>query len=154
MSTRFTNRHDSQSASSNYDCTEILYLSYPRVKKNKVKEADCNFVLFCTVRNVYVRDREMKFKWNGIPQNNQEFLKAYGDSFIADVVEGGEFVALVSSKAKDSSNVEKIKAELSVALSVVQGQGQGQYDTTAINNLAKTEVMVKYSGAAGLNLGK
>ena len=119
-----------------------------------MKESDCSFVLSCTVRNQYNRKRQLKCDWTKLPATDQEFLAKYGDTFISDVIEGGEFVAAVSATAKESSKIEKVKTELSVALSMVSGGGRGGYDSTTLNSLAKTEVTVRYSGASGVNSSK
>jgi hypothetical protein len=41
----------------------------------------------------------------------KDFAGIYGDCFISGFQEGGEFVAVISVKAKNRSNAESIKAE-------------------------------------------
>lgn len=95
----------------------------------------------------------MEFKWDGNPKTETDFLKSYGDSFVYRLVEGGEFVAVVSINTEDSSSVQKIAAELEVAFSAVSAGGRGKYDLSTMKKLSNITVSVQYSGAMGVNPG-
>ncbi|KAF5009286.1 hypothetical protein FDECE_4498 [Fusarium decemcellulare] len=83
--------------------------------------------------------------------NKDSFIAHYGDTFISEIIEGGEFVAVISIKAKETSNIMKIAAELSVQLSMVSGKGKVDYDAAAWQSLSSTTITVKTSGGVGVN---
>ncbi|KAF4944939.1 hypothetical protein FGADI_12330 [Fusarium gaditjirri] len=121
------------------------------VNEEKANKADCNFLLRCVVRNHHNVKQRMEFKWDENPKTETEFLKSYGDSFVYRLVEGGEFVAVVSINTEDSSSVQKIAAELQVAFSAVSAGGKGQYDLSTMKKLSNITVSVQYSGAMNVN---
>jgi len=95
--------------------------------------------------------RTKAFHWNAVPTTREAFLRCYGDSFISDILEGGEFVAVVSARASSSSAMETIAAEMSSQLSKVRSNSNATYDTSTIKALSSTEVSVRYSGADEVN---
>ena len=117
----------------------------------QIQEADLNFVVKCTVTNSYTTPKtDPVFNW--IPQDSkQDFLQVYGDSFISQILEGGQFIGVVSLKSKSSLDIQKIQAELDVGLSMVQAKGKGAFDTSKMMTMANSSVSVTYSGAGRVN---
>ena len=104
-----------------------------------------------TVKNAYKASEKVPtFNW--IKQKDKsDFYEVYGDTYISNILEGGEFMGIVSFKAHSSSEVMNIKAKLEGGFSGIQAKGAGAYDTSELQKMANTDVNVIYSGAGGVN---
>lgn len=61
---------------------------------------------------------------SGSAPTSAQFTEIYGDSFISGFQEGGQFYAIVSIRALDSSKKTEIKATANLALTVGVGVRQ------------------------------
>ena len=86
-----------------------------------------------------------------------EFTKIYGDSFISGFQEGGQFYAIVSIKALDSSKKTEIAASAHLALSVgvgsVEAQGDVALAKAELQKNSEVNITVNWSGGGQLKEG-
>jgi hypothetical protein len=84
----------------------------------------------------------------------EQFTKVYGDSFISGFQEGGSFIAIVSIKSLDTSNLTDIKANAHLALQVGVGSLDANADVSlqkqALNKQAEVSITVNWSGGGQL----
>jgi hypothetical protein len=114
-----------------------------------------NFVVKVTVENSY-RASEKVPTFN-IGQHKDassaDFYQVFGDSYIADVIEGGQFVGVLSVKTRSHAELMAVKAKLEISFSGVQAKGAGAYDKSELEKMASMDVNVTWSGA-NVNDGK
>ncbi|KAK3380773.1 hypothetical protein B0T24DRAFT_655980 [Lasiosphaeria ovina] len=84
------------------------------INTSKVKESDASFMISVKVVNQVIYDHSLN-KFDPIPDVKPEhFASVYGDSFISGFQEGGEFIAVISVKAKDRKKAVSIKADAAI----------------------------------------
>jgi hypothetical protein len=83
-----------------------------------------------------------------------DFYSIYGDMYVADIVEGGDFIAVLSIKTRTKSDAMDVQAKLEASFGGVQAKGAGAYNTKELEQMASMDVNVHYSGALGVNPGE
>ncbi|KAF2421480.1 hypothetical protein EJ08DRAFT_682947 [Tothia fuscella] len=84
------------------------------INTSKIKESDVSFMISVKVINQVIYDHALT-KFNPIAEiKESNFADVYGDSFISGFQDGGEFTAVISVKARDRSQAQKIKAEAAI----------------------------------------
>lgn len=88
------------------------------VNENKVLDSELNYVVSVMVNNdAQSPIEDMEFQdIPGLPLGL--FTEVYGDSFISDFTEGGEFNAVISIKLNDKSKYRSVKQAVDVQLAV------------------------------------
>lgn len=126
------------------------------------QDSDINFMISVKVVNQHtnVKDQLMFVPLDADdqhPPSDAVFTQTYGDSFISGFQEGGQFFAIVSIKALDSSQKMEIKASAQLALQVGVGDVSGNADVEiAKANLQKNSqvnITVNWSGGGQLKEG-
>ncbi|CAI6100906.1 unnamed protein product [Clonostachys chloroleuca] len=87
---------------------------------NKIKDSDVSIMVSVKVVNQTIYDYSLT-KFQPVPNMKeawpQHLIEIYGDSFISGWQEGGEFLAVISIKAKNRDEAQTIAADARVAFS-------------------------------------
>jgi hypothetical protein len=121
----------------------------------QIANADMNFVVKVSVKNGS-RASEKVPTFNFLKHMNTDsadFYQIYGDSYIANIMEGGEFIGILSVKTSSSTELMDIRAKLEGGFGGVQAKGAGAYSTSELAQMANMDVNVTWSGMAGVNPG-
>ncbi|KAF7324485.1 Major facilitator superfamily MFS-1 [Mycena kentingensis (nom. inval.)] len=126
------------------------------VDTNKIKESDINYLISAKVVNQRLEapDLTQFAPLANVPAS--EFTNVYGDSFISGFLEGGEFNALISIKAKEKSAVQKIMGQLQVNLAFaggavqVAGTAAGGKDSVNTKIDGETTISVSWKGGGDI----
>jgi hypothetical protein len=90
------------------------------VNTNKIKDSDVSIMVSVKVVNQTIYDYSLT-KFQPVPNmkeaSPQRLIEIYGDSFISGWQEGGEFLAVISIKAKNRDEAQTIAAEYVTDLS-------------------------------------
>ncbi|VUC29191.1 unnamed protein product [Clonostachys rosea] len=90
------------------------------VNTNKIKDSDVSIMVSVKVVNQTIYDYSLT-KFQPVPNmkeaSPQRLIEIYGDSFISGWQEGGEFLAVISIKAKNRDEAQTIAADARVAFS-------------------------------------
>ncbi|EWZ95760.1 hypothetical protein BFJ63_vAg6939 [Fusarium oxysporum f. sp. narcissi] len=88
------------------------------INTNKIKESDVNIMVSVKVVNQIIYDHSLT-KFNSITKfkddSQKRLVDIYGDSFISGWQEGGEFLAVISIKAKNRDEAHNIAADARIA---------------------------------------
>ncbi|KIW09867.1 hypothetical protein PV08_11968 [Exophiala spinifera] len=131
------------------------------MKKSTVSSASLNFIVKVFVKNSYKGSgKAPTFNWRKLKTPEQktdeetaygEFYKIYGDRFIADILQGGQFVGVVSFKTRSSQETMEIKAKLEGGMDGIQVKGAGSYTSSDLAKVSVSDVNVISTGAVGVN---
>lgn len=88
------------------------------IHESKIQDSQLNYMVSVKVSNDSERVQEhMEFQpIEGLPP--EKFTQVYGDCFISDFLDGGEFQAIISIKVNDKSKLRKVKEAVDFQLSV------------------------------------
>jgi hypothetical protein len=129
------------------------------VNTETFNQSDINFLITVKVINqtINVKDQLQFWALGGKAASSytsKEFTDVYGDSFISGFQEGGQFSAIVSIKARDSSNLTEIKANAHLALQVgvgsVDANADFKMEKKALNKDSEINITVNWSGGGQL----
>lgn len=84
------------------------------INTSKIKDSDVSIMVSVKVVNQTIYDHSLiKFQpiTNIKEASSQRLIEVYGDSFISGWQEGGEFLAVISIKAKNRDEAQTIAAE-------------------------------------------
>ncbi|KAK6526632.1 hypothetical protein TWF694_005213 [Orbilia ellipsospora] len=88
------------------------------INTNKIKDSDVSIMVSVKVVNQVIHDHSLT-RFQPIPSlkdaSPQELVQIYGDSYISGWQEGGEFLAIISIKAKNRDEAQTIAAEAKIA---------------------------------------
>jgi hypothetical protein len=122
------------------------------VNENKVNDSDLNYIVTVKVTNTSPAKSDI-MKFNPIPElKPEDFPEVYGDCFIADFLEGGEFSAIISIKVQSKSNISKVKLAAELALAVgppgltVGAKEDFSKDKSDVWKDTETSISVNWSG--------
>jgi hypothetical protein len=119
----------------------------------KVQNSDIFFIVRSKVINRYDPIKR-RFKFNskaGITKEN--FLANYGDCFVSNFEEGGEFLALVNVSISDSVDKKSIEGEIEAGLRAIEVKGSGDF-TSDLRSKAKFSISVYAIGGKPLKPGR
>lgn len=85
--------------------------------------------------------------------NSADFYQIYSDSYIANIIEGGEFIGVLSVKTRTSTELMDVRTKLEDGFGGVRAKGAGVYNTSELAKLASMNVNVTWSGTEGVNPG-
>ncbi|KAF5539433.1 hypothetical protein FMEXI_8922 [Fusarium mexicanum] len=88
------------------------------INTNKIKDSDVNIMVSVKVVNQIIYDHYLtKFQpiTNIKDASPQRLVEVYGDSYISGWQEGGEFLAVISIKAKNRDEAQNIVADAKIA---------------------------------------
>jgi hypothetical protein len=126
------------------------------VNENKVNDSDLNYLVTVKVTNATpTRSDTMVFN----PIKNlkaEDFPAVYGDCFIADFLEGGDFSAIISIKVQSKSDVKKVKAAADLELAVgppgLSVEAKSDYEKNKSDVWKDTETTVSVNWSGGGNI--
>jgi hypothetical protein len=119
---------------------------------DKFRESDLNFYISVKVVNqsINYKDALVYNPVASVGDNQTEFNKVFGDSFISGFLEGGEFNAVVSMKVLNKAKMTNIQAEAKVALTVGAAELSANANVDIakknISNNTETTIMVSWMG--------
>ncbi|KAK6497177.1 hypothetical protein TWF506_004652 [Arthrobotrys conoides] len=95
------------------------------IDTNKIKESDFSVMVSVKVVNQVIYDHALT-KFQPIPNikdiSQKHLVEIYGDSFISGWQEGGEFLAVMSIKAKNRNESQDIAAQAKIAFTRTKDQ--------------------------------
>ncbi|KAK3395070.1 hypothetical protein B0H63DRAFT_362420, partial [Podospora didyma] len=120
------------------------------INTSKVKESDVSFMIAVKVVNQVIYDNLLT-KFDPIPDVKLEsFASVYGDSFISGFQEGGEFIAVISVRAKDRQKASSMRADAAINFTkenmLLDANGEFSKKTKDFLEQNETTVSVTYSG--------
>ncbi|KAF3926813.1 hypothetical protein ABW20_dc0101301 [Dactylellina cionopaga] len=105
------------------------------INTNKIKDSDVSIMVSVKVVNQVIYDHALT-KFQPIPNlkdaSPQLLVQIYGDSYISGWQEGGEFLAVISIKAKDRNDAQTITADAKVAFTRTKETAEGQEKDTPV----------------------
>ncbi|KAF9768134.1 hypothetical protein IL306_014594 [Fusarium sp. DS 682] len=118
-----------------YDQLKVQGKDSKFVNMNNIIESDVSIMVSVKAVNQTICDHSLtKFQpISGIRDTSpQRLVEIYGDSFISGWQEGGEFLAVISIKAENREDAQKIEAEAKIAFSSNKNS-RPENDKTGLN---------------------
>lgn len=132
------------------------------VNTDTFQQSDMNFLIQVTVVNQTLNIKDQLLFWpvgNKAPADYtaRSFTDTYGDSFISGFQEGGVFSAIVSIRALNSGETEKIAANAHIALQVgvgsAEAEGAVEVAKKVLDESSEVTITVNWSGGGQLKQG-
>ena len=107
-----------RSCVSKHDHADAATANSAMIHESAIHDAQLNYMVSVKVTNESRPEQEeMEFQpVEGIPPDR--FTHVYGDCFISDFLEGGDFQAVISIKVNDKSKLKEVKQAVDLQLSV------------------------------------
>lgn len=124
------------------------------IHESRLHDSQLNYMVSVKVSNESESSQEpMQFQ----PIENlppEKFAQAYGDCFISDFLEGGEFSAVISIKVNDKSKLQQVKEAVDVQLSVPAAPGLevgagNKYQSSKASAFENTETTISVKSNGG-----